>query len=569
MNLIVVKAATRRWASLALGALALGLASCSGGGGEGTRGNVAASLDYPATDYFEQAPGKPGGVARVSVQSDTGTLDLHAISHTNAQWLGRLLFDNLVYLNDKGEITPWLAKSWTVSPDGKTYTFKLRDDVTFSDGAKFNAEAVRVNLEHMRDPATKSPLAAAYIAPYLDGRVVDEYTFEARLREPYTPFLNVLAQSWLSMQSPKAILEHPKEIGQKPVGSGPFVVENYTRQQGITLVRRKDYNWAPDFIRHKGPAYLDRIEIVFVPEAMTRYAGLTSGEFQLTIDAPLQNAAAIRSDPRLVLDNRVRTGIPTTGLTFNTEKPPFDDVRVRQALAKSVDRESLARAIRFGEVRVKSDFLASNTRYYDGAFAGALAYDPAAAGALLDAAGWTGRDAEGYRTKNGQRLAAEVVMTDAGFQTSTVVAVQSDLKRVGMDLKIVQLPQAQVTEHRLANQYQALGLGVWHTNTPDALYILFDSNEISSNKRIGQNSARLRDKTLDDLLAQARAASDPVEAQSLYSQAQKRLTEVVPSIPLFENHTVVAYSKSLKGLVFDTSHNTPVFTTAWLDGSNP
>lgn len=502
----------------------------------------------------------------MSVQSDTGTLDLHAISHTNAQWLGRLVFDNLVYLNHEGEITPWLAKSWEISPDGKTYTFKLRDDVTFSDGAKFNAEAVRVNLEHMRDPATKSPLAAAYIAPYVDGRVIDEYTFEARLREPYAPFLNVLAQSWLSMQSPKAILERPKEIGQKPVGSGPFVVESYTRQQGISLVRRKDYNWAPDFLRHKGPAYLDRIEIVFVPEAMTRYAGLTSGEFQLTIDAPLQNAAAIRSDPRLVLDNRVRTGIPTTGLTFNTEKAPFDDVRVRQALAKAVDRESLARAIRFGEVRVKSDFLASNTRDYDGAFAGALAYDVAAAGALLDAAGWTGRDAEGFRTKDGKRLAAEVVMTDAGFQTPTVVAVQSDLKRVGMDLKIVQLPLAQVTERRLANQYQALGLGVWHTNTPDALYILFDSNEISSDKRIGQNSARLRDPALDDLLGRARRTSDPAEAKSLYSQAQKRLTELVPSIPLFENHTVVAYSKGLKGLVFDTSHNTPVFTTAWLDG---
>jgi peptide/nickel transport system substrate-binding protein len=560
---IALKAGFRRWWTLPVGVALLGLAACSGGSGGGSQ-QPRASLEYPATDYFEQAPGTPGGKLRVSVQADTGQLDLHAISHTNAQWLGRLIFDNLVYLDDKGAITPWLAKSWTISPDGKTYTFHLRDDVTFSDGAKFNAEAVRINLEHMRDPATKSPLAAAYIAPYVDGRVVDEYTFEARLREPYAPFLNVLAQSWLSMQSPKAILERPKEIGQKPVGSGPFVVESYTRQQGIQLVRRKDYHWAPDFIRHKGPAYLDRIEIVFVPEAMTRHAGLTSGEFQLTIDAPLQNAAAIRADPRLVLDNRVRTGITTTGLTFNTEQPPFDDPRVRQALAKSVDRESLARAIRFGEVRVKSDLLASNTRYYDPSAAGVLAYDVAAAGALLDAAGWTGRDAAGFRTKDGKRLAAEVVMTDAGFQTPTVVAVQSDLKRVGMDLKIVQLPQAQVTERRLANQYQALGLGVWHTNTPDALYILYHSNEISSDKRIGQNSARLRDPVLDDLLARARRTSDQAEAQLLYSQAQKRLSELAPAIPLFENHSVVAYSRDLKGLTFDTSHNTPVFTTAWL-----
>lgn len=542
------------------------LSACSGGADSGaTRQDANAPITYPATDYFEQTAGKPGGTLRVSAQSDTGVLDLHAISHTNAQWLGRLLYDNLVYLNDKGEITPWLAKSWTISPDGKTYTFKLRDDVTFSDGAKFNAEAVRVNLEHMRAPATKSPLAAAYIAPYLDGRVVDEYTFEARLREPYTPFLNVLAQSWLSMESPKAILERPDEIGQKPVGSGPFVVESYTRQQGIKLVRRPDYNWAPDFVRHKGPAYLDRVEIEFVPEAMTRYASLASGQYDLTIDAPHQNAATIRADNRLVLDNRVRTGVPTTGLTFNTEKAPFTDPRVRQALAHAVDREGLVRSIRFGEVRVKTDFLASNTRFYDPAFSGALTYDVARANALLDEAGWTGRDAEGFRTKDGKRLGAEVVMTDAGFQGPTVVAVQSDLKRVGFDLKIVQLPQAQVTERRLANEYQALGLGVWHTNTPDALYILYDSNEIPSDRRIGQNSARLRDAKLDDVLGRARRTADPAELKALYSQAQQRLTELAPSIPLYENHTIVAYSRDLKGLVFDTSHNTPIFTTAWLD----
>jgi len=190
------------------------LGACSGGGAAGAsaRDDGSAANSYQATDYYETQAGQPGGTLRVSVQSDTGSLDLHAISHTNAQWLGRLIYDNLVYLDDKGQITPWLARSWTISPDGRTYTFKLREDVTFSDGAKFNAEAVRINLEHMRDPVTKSPLAAAYIAPYVEGRAVDEYTFEAWLREPYALFLNVLAQSWLSMQPPEAIQELPREL---------------------------------------------------------------------------------------------------------------------------------------------------------------------------------------------------------------------------------------------------------------------------------------------------------------------------------------------------------------------
>src|SRR5260221_160243 len=102
----------------------------------------------------------------------------------------------------------------------------------------------------MRDPATKAAMTTAYIAPYIDGKVLDEYTFPANLREPYSAFLNVLAQSWLGMYSAKAIREKPKQLGESPVGSGPFLVESYTRQQGIRLVKRPDYHWSPPFLRH-------------------------------------------------------------------------------------------------------------------------------------------------------------------------------------------------------------------------------------------------------------------------------------------------------------------------------
>lgn len=131
-------------------------------------------ITYPASDFHEQARGVDGGTLRVSAASDAGSFDIHALSNGNIQWMGRILFDCLVYQDEQGNISPWLAKSWEISQDGKTYTFHLRDDVTFSDGEKFNAAALQSNLEHMRDPATKSPLAAAYIAPYQDGKVLDE-----------------------------------------------------------------------------------------------------------------------------------------------------------------------------------------------------------------------------------------------------------------------------------------------------------------------------------------------------------------------------------------------------------
>ncbi|CAD5108403.1 ABC transporter substrate-binding protein [Zestomonas carbonaria] len=572
----------RRWLGVVLGTL-FSLAGCSpaedppaSSGASPTNaargdGQLAdGRLSYSTTDYHEQERGKPGGTLRASVTLDTGTFDVHSIAHGNVQWLGRIIYDGLVYQDEQGGISPWLAKSWEISEDGKTYTFHLRDDVTFSDGEKFNAEAVLVNLEHMRDPATKSPLAAAYIAPYVEGKVLDEYTFQATLREPYSPFLDVLAQSWLSMISPRQIKEDPRSIAERPIGSGPFVLESYTREQGATFVRREDYAWAPPVIRHQGPAYLERIELTFVPEAMIRYSSLLSGQHDFTLDAPTQNAVTIRGNPDLVLRSRIRKGNPFRSLTFNTERFPFDDVRVRKALTRAVDRDGLAWITGFGEYQPKSDFLAANTRFYDPSFKDALGYDVDAANRLLDEAGWTARDAEGYRVRDGKRLAARLLMSEnPAFPGSVAVAIQSDARKVGFDIDLEVLPLAQVTDRRYAGDYQVLGGGYWHTNTPDGLFILYHSDSITTDKLIGQNSSRLRDAELDDLLARARRSTDAEELRTLYGQAQRRLTELVPASPSYESHHIVAYHRYVKGVVFDTSHNTPFFTSVWLDKEQP
>lgn len=506
---------------------------------------------------------------RVSAASDAGSFDVHALSNGNIQWMGRILFDCLVYQDEQGNISPWLARSWDISDDGKTYTFHLRDDVTFSDGEKFNAQALQTNLEHMRDPATKSPLAAAYIAPYLDGKVIDDYTFEAHLREPYTPFLDVLAQSWLSMISPRQIREAPKTIAEHPIGSGPFLLQSYTRDQGAVFIKRPGYNWAPPVTRHKGEAYLDRIELSYVPEAMIRFTALESGQSDFALDAPAQNAAAIRANPNLVMRSRIRKGNPSRGIVFNVEQAPFDDVRVRRAVAKAVDREGLAWISGFGEYIAKADFLAANTRFYQ-PNKEALAYDVKAANTLLDDAGWTGRDAQGYRTKAGQRLKATLLAySSPAFPGSVSVAIQADLKKVGFEMTVEMLPLTRVIERRYAGKFQAMADGYWHTNTPDGMFVLYHSESISTDKRIGQNVGRFRDAQLDRVLSAARQSRDPVELQALYGEAQKRLTETVPSVPSVEAQVLTAYGRQVQGVIFDTSHNVPFFTSIWLDRGQP
>jgi peptide/nickel transport system substrate-binding protein len=535
---------------VAVAALAL-VTSCSTGTGTTARPN--ASQDTTPVQ---------GGTLKLSISAEPGCLDAHAISATQQALLGRILYDTLTTLDAKGNLRPYLAESWKISPDGKTYTIKLRQGVTFSDGAKWNAEALQVNLEHMRDPKTKSPLAAAYIAPYRDSEILDEYTLELHLDYAYTPFLYNLAQSWLGILSPKAIRESPETLCDKPIASGPFVLESYKRNQSITYVRRAGYTWGPAWLKHRGPAYLDRIEIDLVAEPVVRYNSLVSGQYDLTEAAPPQNAAAIRSDPRLVYENLVRTGNPSV-LHFNLSRAPFDDIRVRKAFVAAVDVPAVTKSVGFGTYNVKDDFLASNTKYYDKTAEGGYHYDPKLAAKLLDEAGWSGRDADGYRTKNGRRLTVVAPTQEGTTPSPQLVQVQGEVKQVGIDLRIVQLPQLQLTERRSAGDYDVIS-SVWHTNTPDVLFIRYHSSEITG-KRIGQNAAYLKDAKLDDLLLRARQSLDGPLAAKLYARAQHRLVELVPGLPMYENHSQWAYQTYVKGIQVDTSHPIPVFTGAWIE----
>lgn len=520
----------------------------------------AADTSYDL-DFVEQSPGRPGGTLRVSLAADPLNLDNHVTFYGHN--FGRLIADYLIYLNDKGEPTPYLAKSWDISPDGKTYTFHLRDDVTFSDGEKFNAEAVRVNLERIRNPATRAALSTALLTAYVDGKVIDDYTFQANLREPFSGFLQVVASAYIAMLSPKAIRENPKGLSEKPIGTGPFIVEKYSRNQGISFVKRPDYNWAPPLIKHTGPAYLDRVEIEFVPEPLIRQLTLSSGQYDLTLSAPPQNAPAIRADSTLVLKNYIMPGIPFRTPFFNVEKAPFDDIRVRKAFALAVDREGIAQIAGFGEYHAKSDFLADNARFYDPSFKDVLAYNPTEANRLLDEAGWATRDAEGFRTKDGKRLAATVLLAEPNI---AIISVQSDVKKIGFEITIKQLPVIQRRALIEANDYQALGGGLaYNGNTPDVLFIRYHSSQINNGTFIGQNDSRLNDPEFDAAVEEGRHSLDPAVQKAAYSRAQKRLVELVPGVPLYEAHMAAAYKTYVKGVLHDTSSRNVSFTSIWFD----
>jgi peptide/nickel transport system substrate-binding protein len=245
---------------------------------------------------------------------------------------------------------------------------------------------------------------------------------------------------------------------------------------------------------------------------------------------------------------------------------PFDDARVRKAVARAIDRDSIVRGYGYGEFFSKTDFLVSNTEGYDPSFRDALSYNPTAASALLDAAGWVERDSDGIRIKAGRRLSAELVTTGTErTPPDSVLATQSALNKAGFELRLKFVKSAELNQLVTAGEYDALTGGWWSAATADVLFIQYHSSQKARQNTFGQDTANLGDPTLDSLLQRARESTNASERQQLYRDAQRLLTELVPIVPLNESQHLVAYRRELRGVLFDTTHNTPILTTAWLN----
>jgi peptide/nickel transport system substrate-binding protein len=550
---------------VSLGAVATVLAACSASGlsqPPPPRGDADQNTAAPGEVLNGDGTPVKGGTLKLSMAADPLCLDPHSISADTEQILGHLQFDNLTFLNPDGSPGPWLATSWTISPDGRTYVFTLKQGVTFADGTPFNAQAVVANFEHMLDPNTRSPLAGPYIAPYAGSTVIDDYTLQVNLKSAYSPFLNVLAQGWLGMQSPKAIREStPAQLCAHPVGSGPFTLTSYTPNVGASYARRADYDWGPPTLGRTGAPNLDGVDLSWIGQDPVRYNSLISGQYQLTGYVPPQNAAAVQANPQFQFEDVNRIGWPFT-FDFNTSRAPLDDIDVRKAIVEGVDVNAIVQTSQFGQRGVAHSYLDSVTEFYDPSVQ-LPAYNVQNANALLDGAGWASRNAAGFRTKNGQELALKLPVSNATTVSPVYDLLQAQLKTLGINLQVEVQPQTQVTTRRYAGDYDLLS-GVWHTNTPDVLYIKYASSQIPDSAHLGQNLARLSDPTLDSLLERTRETADRAELASLYSQAQKQLVAAVPGLPVYQNTVLWAFDKKLHNVIVNTSHGTPLLTYAWL-----
>jgi peptide/nickel transport system substrate-binding protein len=240
-------------------------------------------------------------------------------------------------------------------------------------------------------------------------------------------------------------------------------------------------------------------------------------------------------------------------------------VRVRQALIAAVDRQAVVESISFGQWDAAEGYLTPSTPDYIEDVEGDLGYDPERANELLDEAGWTGRDAEGYRTKGGERLVAYLPTTNAvPLRIQIAEQTQAAAREVGIDIQI-QYPAPQELEQRTTAGDYDISSGLWSTNTADVLWIRYHSANITTPERRGLNGSYLRDDELDGLLQSARETSDADERADLYRRAQERLVELAPGIPFYSDPRPVAHGTHVHGLVHANGYLSPYFLDVWVE----
>jgi peptide/nickel transport system substrate-binding protein len=497
-----------------------------------------------------------GGTLTWGVTTEPACFDPHRSSQQNAFWVIRNYVDSLIYKQQDGNYSPWLAKSWSVSEDGKTYTFNLRDDVHFTDGTPFDAQAVKANFDYViANAATTAPSIALLV--HLDRvEVQSPQVVRIVLKQPDSTTLESLSSVKLGFISPKSLASNHDLCAGGPgvSGTGPFVFSAYQRGQSATFTRNADYHWAPGAAQHQGPAWLDKVVYRFLPEASVRTGALSSGQVDLIEGVQPTDTSLFDK----VEGFQFQTGpSATTSFTLNVNYTawPADDVRVRRALRDGFDLDAIVRSVYLGTVRRAWSDIGPDNPDYAKALQGAWGNNVAQANRLLDEAGWTGRDSEGFRTKDGKRLSVEVGYPQPYIRDSRDVlirAIQSALRQnVGLDLRL-----RITTAGEFASQQHT---GVWsvYPNTDNPSDVAMELWDMLGDRGFLYQAIPASDRTITSKINEARRLPVGDARRKLLGEIQQYAVDQGFIVPLYAPQYHLAARSTVHGIGFEPQLDGP------------
>ncbi len=360
-----------------------------------------------------------GGTVTIAWSEATNNLDLAYISGWVAFGAAHHMTDPLIRLDAEGIPTPWLAHAWDVSDDGMVYTLHLRDDVTFHDGARFDAEAVRANFQRsIGDPDT---MMHERFNQYIDAiEVLDTYTVQIRLQELDVNFLfDVLAHWQVRPISPNDIPNRSAAtMTERYAGTGPFKFESFIADDSLTLVRNEAY-W-------RGAPNIERVVFRFLPELTVHTVELLAGGVDMSQWVNLDDVDLLE---RRGLDIVSSVWPHVNMLTMNTARGLTSELAVRRAIRHAVNRQEIIDSVLYGFAELSLAGLPAGTALYSDDVPG-VEYDPELAGQILDEAGWILAD-DGRRYRDGEVLRLHFL--NPPVFASLAEIIQEQLRQVGID----------------------------------------------------------------------------------------------------------------------------------------
>jgi peptide/nickel transport system substrate-binding protein len=496
-------------AAAALGA-ALVIAACDPGEEVDVDEDGNGAENGAAEDDQDAAP--VGGTFIAAISGEPDQFDPHATSAYASFQVLENVYDTIVVPDAEGEFQPSLATEWDTSEDGLTWTFTLRDDVTFHDGTEFDADDVLYSFNRIID----DELANAYrFASVEEITAPDPYTVEITLSEP-TPALldNVGGFKGMAIIPEGAADDH--DLATEAVGTGPFVLGS-PGASGITMTAFEDH-WG-------GAPSVDQVEFRYISESTTALTSLRTGEIHWTDNIPPQEIDTLQGEDGIEVG--ISPSVDYWYLALNQEVEPWDQVEARQAVAYGINRDQIVDVAQFGAATVNQTAIPEdNFWYHDHSPFG---HDPAQAQDLLSDAG----------VEEGQTLGLMVVQDTEGVQAAQVI--EANLAEIGISVQIEQEPDSTWLDRQAEGEFDAF-MWAWLGNLDP--FGFYHAQHYSEG---GFNAQSYSNPEVDDLLEQAASETDQDARKALYDQAAELIVDDVSYLYLYNPDVVQAWAEGIDG----------------------
>lgn len=461
-------------------------------------------------------PAAAQGTVRVALGTTLSQLDPAKTTIGDEYVYVHLLFNGLSRIDPDMTVKPDLAESWTASDDLKTWTFKLRQGVKFHHGRVMDAEDVVATMKRILDPATGSR-ARTGLSMVEGVSATDPLTVEFKLNIPYAGFADIFADRNLRIV-PKDKLA---ELSTQPIGTGPFMFKSWSPGDRLELVKNPSYFEA-------GLPKLDGVTLRIVPESSARMAALESGALDIVWSMPYEAVEKLKTSAVARADS---VSTPTwDGVILNNDRPPFNDVRVRKALALTIDKEAIVELALFGQGAPTFSPIPPSHPYFNKALKFAPP-DIAQAKKLLAEAGFP----------NGFDVPMQVPQ-EREQRVRVGVAVRDMAKAAGIRINVERVPFASYTAN-VAGKAQMYVDGYFARPTIDTAIYPFYHSSGSWNKQLWI----YKDARVDQLLDDARKTNDEAARKVIFGKFQELVEETVPGIIAYSAAHVNGVSKKVEG----------------------